>query len=326
MDENILRIHGEEIRRYFDFHKVEARIVTFPGGEERKSVDNYVQLLSELDAFPIDRRDEPIIAIGGGVLTDVVGLVAGTYRRGVPHIKVPTTLIGYIDAAIGVKTGVNFNRHKNRIGSFEPPLKVLLDKGFLITLPERHILNGVCEMLKLALIADLPLFEMLELHGAECIRSKFQDEIGTLLLDRSIEGMIQGLQPDLFECDLARKMDFGHTFGYGLETAPGSQWLHGEAVLTDMLISAAIARERGLLPPKELERLLNLVAALGLVAATAPLDTDTLWTSLEERTLHRDGWQRIPLPHGIGGCTFVNDIERGEVESACTEVLEACGR
>ncbi len=326
VDENVRRIHGEEIRRYFDFHNVEARIVTFSGGEQRKSVDNYLRLLNELDTFPIDRRDEPIIAIGGGVLTDVVGFVAGTYRRGVPHIKVPTTLIGYIDAAIGVKTGVNFNQHKNRIGSFEPPIKVLLDAGFLSTLPRRHILNGVCEMLKLALIADLPLFELLEMHGAECIRSRFQDETGSLILDHSIEGMVEQLQPDLFECDLARKMDFGHTFSYGLETAPGSQWLHGEAVLTDMLISSTIARERGLLSPDELKRLLNLVAALGLQAASVPLGVEVLWVSLEDRTLHRDGWQRIPLPRGIGGCTFVNDVERSEVEAACAEVLETCRR
>ncbi len=82
-------------------------------------MENYLWILRELDGFPINRRDEPIIAIGGGVLTDIAGFVASSYRRGVPHIKVPTTLMGYIDASVGIKTGINFNGHKNRLGSFE---------------------------------------------------------------------------------------------------------------------------------------------------------------------------------------------------------------
>ncbi len=326
VDSNVERLHGKEIRGYFDCHAVEAKIVAFAGGEEHKSVDNYLWLLNELDTFPIDRRAEPIIAIGGGVLTDAVGFVAGTYRRGVPHVKVPTTLIGYIDASIGIKTGVNFNRHKNRLGSFEAPAKVLLDKAFLKTLPARHIRNGVCEILKLAVIADLQLFELLEVHGVRCIRRKFQDKVGEVILDRSIQGMIRQLQPDPYEEQLARKMDFGHTFSYGLETIAGSHWLHGEAVLMDMLISAAIAKNRNLLYASEFERVLNLVFTLGILPDAEPLDPGLLWESLEERTLHRDGWQRVPLPHGIGDCVFVNDVNRPEIQSACLEVLDACRR
>lgn len=324
VDDNVERLYAGSIRGYFDCHNVNARIVPFAAGEENKTVDHYLHLIGELDAFPIDRRDEPIIAIGGGVLTDVVAFVAGTYRRGIPHIKVPTTLVGYIDASVGIKTGVNFNCHKNRLGSFEPPVKVLLDRAFLKTLPTRHILNGVCEILKLAVIADVQLFELLERHGALCIASRFQDEKGTRILDRAIEGMIGQLQPDLFEIDLARPMDFGHTFSYGLETAPGSQWLHGEAVLMDMLISALVARNRSLLCPAELERILALVSTLDIHVNTLGVDPDVLWASLEERRLHRDGWQRVPLPHGIGDCVFVNDVQPIEIESACRDVLTIC--
>ncbi len=326
VDNNVQRIYGARIRQYFEAREIEAKILTFPGGEESKTVDGYLCLLDELDAFPIDRRDEPIIAIGGGVVTDVVGFVAGCYRRGVPHIKVPTTLVGYVDASIGVKTGVNFHAHKNRIGSFEPPVKVLLDKEFLVTLPERHILNGMCEILKLAVIADLPLFELLETHGSESIEAKFQDEMGAAILDRSIQEMICELQPDLFEAELARRMDFGHTFSYGLETGPDSHWLHGEAVLTDMLISAAIAKSRNLLCKANFERILRLVSTLGVTTVAGPVDAEILWESLEERTLHRDGLQRVPLPHGIGDCVFVNDVQRGEVQAACYELVDLCRR
>ena len=94
VDENVDKHFHTEIRDYFSYHHIEAKVVNFPGGEENKTLDHYLCLLRELDSFPIHRRDEPIIAIGGGVLTDIVGFVASSYRRGVPHIKVPTTLMG----------------------------------------------------------------------------------------------------------------------------------------------------------------------------------------------------------------------------------------
>jgi len=317
VDGNMEKYYSTEIRDYFKYHKIDAKILTFPAGEKNKSMENYLWVLRELDTFPINRRDEPIIAIGGGVLTDVIGFVASSYRRGVPHIKIPTTLMGYVDASVGIKTGINFNSHKNRLGSFEPPKKVFLDRTFLKTLPKRHILNGVCEIIKLAIIKDFALFKLLESHGAECVDSKFQDEIGASILDRSVEGMLEELRPNLFEEDLARKVDFGHTFSYGLETFHDTQLLHGEAVLIDMVISAILARARNLLSKKELNRIFDLIAKLGIVLNDDLVNPDLLWKTLEERTYHRNGLQRVPLPDGLGNCIFVNDIKFEEIQSAC---------
>ncbi|MDP1714214.1 MAG: sedoheptulose 7-phosphate cyclase [Anaerolineales bacterium] len=322
VDSNIEKYYSTGIRDYFKYHNIDAKILTFPAGEKNKSIDNYLWVLRELDTFPINRRDEPIIAIGGGVLTDVVGFVASSYRRGVPHIKIPTTLMGYIDASVGIKTGINFNSNKNRLGSFEPPKKVFLDRSFLKTLPKRHILNGVCEIIKLAIIKDFPLFELLESHGAECVDSKFQDDIGASILDHSVEGMLEELQPNLFEEDLARKVDFGHTFSYGLETFDDSQLLHGEAVLIDIVISAILARARNLLSKQELNRIFDLIAKLGIVLNDDLVNPDLLRKTLEERTYHRNGLQRVPLPDGLGNCIFVNDIKFEEIQSAC-KILES---
>ncbi len=180
VDRNVERVYSTRIHDYFAYHRVEAKILSFPGGEENKSIDNFLCILMELDAFPISRRDEPVIAIGGGVLTDAVGFAASTYRRGVPHINVPTTLMGYIDASVGIKTGINFNGNKNRLGTFAPPLMVLLDRSFLKTLPRRHILNGVCEIIKLAVIKDPELFTLLELYGVASVAAQFQDDFGGL--------------------------------------------------------------------------------------------------------------------------------------------------
>ena len=313
VDANVERYRSAEIRNYFAQHGIEAKIITFPGGEENKSMEYYRSILAELDAFPIHRRDEPIIAIGGGVLTDVVGFVAGSYRRGVPHIKVPTTLMGYVDASVGIKTGINFNGNKNRVGSFEPPLRVLLDRSFLKTLPRRHILNGVCEIIKLAIIKDQELFTLLELHGAHSIAANFQDELGADILSAAITGMLEELQPNLFEENLARRVDFGHTFSYGLETRHEADLLHGEAVLLDIAVSVLIAQARSLLSEHDTGRIFQLIARLGMPLNTDLLDPYQLWKSVEERTQHRNGLQRVPMPDGIGNCVFINDVGRDEI-------------
>ena len=322
VDRNVERYYSAQICAYFAEHAIDAKIITFPGGEENKTVENYLSILCELDAFPIHRRDEPIIAIGGGVLTDVVGFAASCYRRGVPHIKVPTTLMGYVDASVGIKTGINFDANKNRLGSFEPPARVLLDKSFLKTLPARHILNGVCEIVKLAVIKDAALFSLLELQGASAVAANFQDDPGGSILDQAITGMIEELQPNLFEEKLERRVDFGHTFSYGLETCHEVDLLHGEAVMLDIAISALIARGRDLLSIQDTDRIFRLLAGLGIVLNTGLLDPCILWHSLEERVYHRNGLQRLPLPAGLGQCIFVNDLRREELQSA-VELLQS---
>ncbi len=322
VDSNVERYYSSEIRDYFSKNRIEARIISFDSGEENKTIDSYLYLVQELDAFPICRRDEPIIAIGGGVLTDVVGFLATSYRRGVPHIKVPTTLMGYVDAAIGIKAGINFNGYKNRLGGFVAPVKVLLDRSLLKTLPRRHILNGVCEIIKLAIIRDAELFYQLETDGAQCVEAKFQNAAGSLVLDRAIEGMLEELQSNLLEEELARRVDFGHTFSYGLETQRESDLFHGEAVLLDIAISTLIAQGRGYLSAEEVERIFNLIYSLGLTLDISLLDVDTLWQSLEERVYHRNGLQRVPLPHSIGCCCFVNDICMHEIERAVKSLEE----
>lgn len=321
VDECVHRHHGTRIADYFRRQGISAKIEVFPGGEDAKTVAAWQQLLGALDAFPIHRRNEPIIAIGGGVLTDVVGFAASSYRRGVPHIKVPTTLMGYVDAAVGIKTGVNFNNHKNRLGSFEPPCAVFLDRRLLTTLPPRHLRNGLCEIVKLAVICDAHLFELLERFGLASLQAVFQDAPGREILDRSISGMLAELAPNLYEDELARKVDFGHTFSYGLETLHGDRLLHGEAVLLDILASVVIAAERRLIAEAAAERVFALVERLGLRPATDLLDADCMWQALADRIEHRNGHQRVPLPTAIGQCAFVEDISWEELRT-CVHILK----
>jgi len=316
VDSNLYKYHSAKLRNYFAHHHINAKIVTFPGGEENKSMESFLSLMDELVSFPIHRRDEPIIAIGGGVLTDVVGFLASSYRRGVPHIKVPTTLMGYVDASVGIKNGINYYGIKNRLGSFDPPLQVLLDKSLLETLPRRHVLNGICEIIKLAVIKDIELFALLEDHGVHCVNTRFQDDVGDAILHRAIEAMVDELQHNLFEENLNRKVDFGHTFCYGLETSHVKDLLHGEAVMLDIATSVLIARERKLLSEGEVIRIFDLVDRLGIMLNTEILDPYLLWQCLEERTCHRNGRQNVPFPDRIGNCVFINDIRLDEIQAA----------
>jgi len=151
---------------------------------------------------------------------------------------------------------------------------------------------------------------------AESANLHFQNDEGGTILDRAIEGMIEELEPNLFEDDLDRKVDFGHTFSYGLETLHESGLLHGEAVLLDILLSVLIADARDLLTNKETSRVFHLVEKLGIELNTSHLEPNLLWGSPEERIYHRNGLQRVPMPNGIGKCIFINDIHFNEIGQA----------
>lgn len=316
IDHTVYQLYSSAIHHYFTENNVSTEIVKIVSGEENKTFDCYQSILSQLDTFEIDRRSDPIIAIGGGVLTDIVGFVASTYRRSVPFIKVPTTLMGYVDASIGIKTGVNFNNHKNRVGSFYPPLSVLLDKSFFLTLSKRHILNGIGEIIKMAVIKNEKLFQLLETHALSSTETKFQDQAGITILNHAISDMIDELQPNLFEADLMRAVDFGHTFSYVFEMEKKIDVLHGEAVVIDVALSSILSFKRGFLSEDSLNRILALIVQLNFPVFHGEISTHALWEAVIERTHHRDGLQKIPLPRNIGECIFVNDIQFHELESA----------
>lgn len=321
VDETVLALHGSTIRRFFATHGLEHQLVAVPAGEANKRLDVFVQVTEAFDRFRLARRCEPVIAVGGGVVLDIVSFVASCYRRGVPCVRVPTTLMAYVDAAIGIKTGLNFGSGKNRIGSFAPPHACVLDRRFLATLPRRHLVNGVGEIFKLALIKDRELFTLLEREGVAAIDDRFQQR-GEQLLRRSITGMLDELRDNLYEDDLERRVDYGHTFSTALEMA-APDLLHGEAVAIDCVLAAVLAERRGLLTRPALERILRLARALGLDTDHPRLDAELAWGAVVERTAHRDGRQRLPLPRGIGDAVFVNDVTPGEVEAGLASLRGA---
>lgn len=327
IDEAVEALYGERIRQYFASHDVEAQIMSLDVSESAKTMQSVFDVVDGINSFGISRRHEPIIGIGGGVLLDIVGLAASLYRRSTPYIRVPTTLIGIVDAGIGAKTGVNYSSHKNRLGSYYAPKVVFLDREFLATLEPRELSNGLGEILKMALVKDRRLFELVEQHGAALIESRFQKHpVAREVLDRAIHGMLEELQPNLWEEHLERLVDFGHTFSPTLEMRALPSLLHGEAVSIDMALSTALSVARRLVSESEADRILTTMRAVGLPTSHELCQPDFLWEALEEAVAHRDGLQRMPLPVGIGDATFVNDVSLAELACAAAWLSERAAR
>lgn len=316
IDRNVYNLYGEALMNYFAERQIQANIEVVDAGDIQKSEESYIAIFGDLCKYDVKRRSEPLIAIGGGVVTDLAGFVASTYRRGVPHIKVPTTLMGYVDASVGIKTGVNFGPFKNRMGSFEVPAGVILDKTFLQTLDRRNLVNGLGEIVKLGVVLDSGLFEDLERGKDNLIATKFQEPLGETVLDKAILGMVGELSPNLYETDLKRKVDFGHTFSLAVESSSNYEIMHGEAVAIDILFSCYLSVQRQFLSQRDFERVADLYKSFGLPTWSRKITPDLFWDGIQERVMHRDGQQLIPIPIGIGVCDFVNDLGLDEIRSA----------
>lgn len=323
IDSNVDSHHGDRIRHYFDHHGVDVTIVPLRADELVKKWDSVSRVVDAMNEFTLDRRREPVLAIGGGVLTDIVGFATSLYRRGTPYIRIPTTLVGLVDAGVGVKTGVNYGVGKNRLGTYAPATVTFLDRSFLRTLDLRHISNGLAEILKMALIRSEDLFALLESYGAAVRADRFQGSTGELagagdaIISEAIHLMLEELHPNLWESVLERCVDYGHTFSPTIEMHVLPELLHGEAVMIDMALTTALATLRGYMSEEQARRVYTVASTLGLPLWNDALAIPSLLgDALQDTVRHRDGQQRLPLPLGIGRHHFVNDVTEAELLAA----------
>lgn len=262
-------------------------------------------------------RTDVLIGLGGGVCTDITTVAASWLRRGVEHIRVPTTLLGQVDAGIGYKGAVNFDDHKSYIGSFHAPRHVLIAPRFLGSLPAQALRDGFAEIIKIAMVRDAELFLLVERHAAELIRSSFQAQPahGVEVIWRAVQRMLEELEKNPYEDQtFERLVDFGHTFSPLLESA-SRYWLsHGEAVAIDMALTTAIAAELGLVEAAFRERVLSVLSSLGLPTFSALLSIELCERSLAQATLHRGGRPNLVLPDGPGTARFLKSAAMVETD------------
>jgi 3-dehydroquinate synthase len=267
-DRNIHAVYADMVTQNLLSAGFEPTIYTIPAGEESKSQQQVNAIYDWLLENRAERR-EAIIALGGGVVGDMVGFVAATYLRGVPFIQVPTSLLAQVDAAIGGKTGINHAKGKNLIGAFYHPRLVLVDPATLLTLPERSRTEGWAEIVKYGIILDAELFTLLEAH-ATALRTFSPPPVVLLcqIIARCIDLKVAIIEEDEREQGRRAILNYGHTVGHALENVSGyGEWLHGEAVSLGMVVAAAIAQEAGLFAASDVTRQNQLLAALGLPVA-----------------------------------------------------------
>lgn len=320
VDINVYFIYKDKINSYFSHKTKSYKVVLIDSEDENKNVGQFLKIFNQINGYPINRRNEPVVIIGGGVATDIAAFATSCFRRGIPHVKVPTTIMGYVDASVGIKTGINFEKCKNRMGSFYPPQSVVLDKSFFNTQTNRDISNGAAEIIKIAVIRNIKLFNLLVKHAKYLVNSKFQCSIADEVLLLSISDMIEELEPNLFEDNLQRSVDFGHTFSLVFEMDSHYDIKHGEAVSMDIFFSTYLAWRRGLVSKEELLIVYNLILSFSLPIIFDLYDPGLIWESLNERVLHRNGYQYIPVPNSIGSCTFLNDVTYEEIMACCDEI------
>merc|ERR1719401_1024308 len=230
-------------------------------------MESCLKVCKKMKQFNIDRRTEPVLAIGGGVCLDTVGLAASLFRRRTPYIRVPTTTLSYVDASVGAKNGVNFAGSKNRLGTYVPPCAALLDPAFFETQERREVANGTAEMAKMAIMKSPELFGLLEQHGPRLVEDKFApsfewDRAPGRVLQLSIETMLEELAPNLWEHSLDRLVDFGHCVGQNLEMAAlgtEHELKHGEAVACDMAYMIVLSNVLGKISAEERDSMLDML-------------------------------------------------------------------
>ncbi|MFD9685935.1 sedoheptulose 7-phosphate cyclase [Kitasatospora sp. NPDC059088] len=318
IDSAVDALYHERFAAYFDRWLIDATWQVVQGDEDAKSLEQAVLVTEAMSRMGILRRAEKVVAVGGGVVLDIVGFAASMYRRGVPYIRVPTTLVGQIDAGIGVKTGINHGHHKNRLGAYFAPELALIDPHFLRTIDPRHVANGIAEVIKMALVKDAVLFDLLEATVGD-ITPETLGGCGSAVsevLSRAISGMLDELEPNLWEQVLERSVDYGHTFSPSLELRADPPLLHGEAVAVDMAICLALAHLRGHLSAHDTDRALRLLQGFRLPVAHPIFTQELLEEALADAVKHRDGLQRVPLTRGIGSVVFANDLTPAELGRA----------
>lgn len=312
--------HGRRAQLSLEGAGIPVHTLTLPPGETTKGME----ALSGCYGWLADRRAERghfIVALGGGVIGDLAGLVAATFNRGMPFVQAPTSLAAMVDASIGGKTAINLPHGKNLVGAFHQPRLVVADMDTLSTLPPRELTSGWAEAIKHGLILDAALLETFEERAEEIAR--LEQPVATDVVRRSVAikaGIVT--QDERETLGLRMLLNYGHTVGHALEAATEyGRLLHGEAVAIGMAAAARISRGMGLLDAATVERQDRLLARFGLPTRFPDADRDAVRRAMLTDKKTADGSVRWVLLEGVGRAVVRGDVPPEVVDAALDEVL-----
>ena len=321
VDQAVHAVYGDRMDAYFAHHGIDLTVFPVTIRETDKTlrtVERVVDAVGELGGG----RPPPGLVVGGGGAPPGGGRACSVFRRSTNYIRVPTTLIGLIDASVAIKVAVNHGKSKNRLGAFHASQKVVLDFSFLETLPLPQVRNGMAELIKIAVVGHRGIFELLEKYGEDLLLTRFGHLDGTPELREiahrvtydAIHTMLGLEVPNLHELDLDRVIAFGHTWSPTLELAPARPYFHGHAIAVDMALSTTLAKERGYISESERDRILWLMSRVGLALDSPLLTPELLRKATDAIVQTRGGALRAAVPRPIGTCSFVNDLTMPELD------------
>lgn len=333
VDDEVERLYGDRMRDYFAAHDIALTTFVLSIDETGKTMRTAEQVVDAMGEFGLVRK-EPVLVVGGGLSTDVAGFACAMFRRSTNYVRIPTTLIGLIDASVAIKVAVNHGHAKNRLGAFHASQQVLLDFDFLATLPTDQVRNGMAEIIKIATVGNADIFELMEKYGEDLLATRFARLAGSdelrAIADRvtfeAIRTMLELEVPNLHELELDRVIAFGHTWSPTLELTPDPPYFHGHAISVDMALSTTLAARRGYIAESERDRIFWLFSRLGLSLDSPYLTTELLRHATASIIQTRDGSLRAAMPRPIGQCAFVNDLDDDELAAGLVEHREVCQR
>ncbi|MCC6240519.1 MAG: 3-dehydroquinate synthase [Phycisphaerales bacterium] len=286
----------------------EATLCAIPAGEENKTFEHLLPVYDQLLSSRIDRKT-PVIALGGGVIGDMAGFIAGTILRGVPFIQMPTSLLAMVDASVGGKTGIDHARGKNLIGVFHQPITVLIDPNVLRTLPPRELRNGLAECIKHEIIRDSHGFAELETNLPRALAGDLP--YIAQLVGHNVAIKARVVADDPLEQGQRAHLNLGHTFGHAIESMSNYEIAHGQAVALGMCAAAYTAEKLGLLTKADHDRIRRLIASAQLPTGGLKLDAQHVVDAMIFDKKVEAGKIRLVLPHGIGQAVIRDDVPVG---------------
>lgn len=279
----------------------EIESIVLPPGESQKTRDVWAMITDRLLTLGFS-RDSALLALGGGVIGDLTGFVAGTYMRGIQYIQIPTTLLAMVDASVGGKTGVDTPAGKNMVGVFHRPSTVVIDPQVLGTLQLNHMRSGFAEVIKHGVIADSRYFTQVAEYVGRLVAPEGQSLDGmSSLIVRSVQIKAAVVAADEREMGRRRILNFGHTIGHAVEAASNYSLLHGEAVAIGMALESRLAERSGTAKKGTADEVAKVLTKCGLPRLVpSEIDADELVNLMGSDKKNRAGKIEFALPVSIG--------------------------
>lgn len=281
-------------------------------GEVHKTPATFLSIIDELVKLQYSRQCL-LIALGGGVIGDMVGFAASCYQRGVDFVQIPTTLLAQVDASVGGKTAVNHPKGKNLIGAFHQPVGVYIDTASLSTLPQREYQAGIAEVLKYGLIADQDFFNWLITNKDQLL--KLDKSVLSRAIEHACQHKCQLVEQDEKEHGVRALLNLGHTFGHAIEAATGfGELLHGEAVAIGMVYAARLSAQLGYISDEEVSLVQKACESFGLPTSHPQnISPDELYQHMQLDKKKQDANIRFILLKSIGKAIIIDKVDKKAV-------------